>query len=249
MTTQCSRFCSYISQHIGDYESVRSHILSGNRCPDAWLALARMVKTPQQQIDCLRYAAQIDPDDIDLQITFYERLTSDRPDDKTAQDRLRELRTYRVVRSARPRAMLRREPPRSIGRILLEMNVLESVELLNAVREQRIRRDRGETVLLGELLIQRKLILPALLARALTIQFQERQECGHGPTMVGEYLVRDGLLSLHSLELALLEQIRQSQLGKRESLGRILMRYGVITWAQLKDVLDRQEHDAMASYI
>jgi hypothetical protein len=249
MTTQCSRFCSYVSQHISDYDAIRAHILSGSRCPDAWLALARMVKTPQQQLDCLRYAAQIDPDDIDLQITYYERLTTMSPDDADGQGKLRQLRAYRVVRSARPRAMLRREPPRTIGRILLEMDVIESSELMNALREQRARKDRGENIQLGELLIQRKKILPALLARALTIQFQERQECGHGPTMVGEYLVRDGLLSLHSLELALLEQIRQSQLGKRESLGRILMRYGVISWAQLKEVLDRQEHDAMASYI
>lgn len=247
--TTCPRFCSFINQHLDDYSAIRQHILDGARCPDAWLALGRMVPTPQQRLDCLKYAAQIEPDDLDLQITYLDQHVVVYPEDADAHGRLREVRALRVVRSVRPRAMLRREPPREIGTILVEMGTIDRVILSDALREQRRRRDQGTAIPLGELLIERKQILPGHLARVLTIQFQERQDCGHSPSLLGEYLVREGYLTLDSLEIALLEQIRLHQLGKHESIGRLLMAKGKLHWADLKKVLDVQAHEAQLAFV
>ncbi len=248
-TTTCSRFCSFVNQHLEDYVAIRQHILEGARCPDAWLALGRIVSTPQQRLDCLKYAAQIEPENLDLQITYLDQHVAVYPEDIEAHGRLRQVRALRVVRSVRPRAMLRREPPRTIGRILVDMGVIDPIMLSDALREQRIRRDQGKIIPLGELLIERKQILPGHLARVLTIQFQERQDCGHSPSMLGEYLVREGFLTLDSLELALLEQIRLHQLGKHESIGRILMAHGKLHWTDLKKVLDIQADESQMAYV
>jgi hypothetical protein len=195
------------------------------------------------------HAAQLVPDDLDLQITYLEQLTLLNPSDQEACGKLRQLRALRVVRSVRPRAMQRREPPREIGRILIETEIIDAITLSQALREQRIRRDQGAPILLGDLLIERKLITPGHLARVLTIQFQERQECGQNPSMLGEYLVREGLLTLDSLELALLDQIRLRQVGKHESIGRILMARGKLDWADLKRVLEIQQHELQMVYV
>jgi hypothetical protein len=189
------------------------------------------------------------PDDLDLQITYLDQFTLMHPTDQEASGTLRQTRALRVVRSVRPRAMLRREPPREIGRVLVETGIIDAITLSQSLREQRLRRDAGKVILLGDLLIERKLITPGHLARVLTIQFQERQECGQNPTMLGEYLVREGLLTLDSLEVALLEQIRLRQIGTQESIGRILMARGKLHWADLKRVLEIQQHEMHMAFV
>jgi hypothetical protein len=249
MTTTCARFCTFVNQHLEDYNAIRQHILTGVICPDAWLILARMVPAPERRLECINHALRLAPDDLDLQITLQEQLVTMHPNNEEHAGKLRQLRALRVVRSVRPRALLRREPPREIGRILVEAGILDQLMLSDALREQRARREQKRKILLGELLIERKVIAPRELARVLTIQFQERQECGQSPSMIGEYLVREGLLTLDSLEVALLEQIRLHQIGKHESLGHILITQGKLHWAELKQVLEMQQREAELAFV
>jgi len=111
--------------------------------------------------------------------------------------------------------------------------------------EQRQRRRRGETVPLGDILLQRGWLKPRTLARALVVQQQEALAPPYHrpPRLIGEYLVLEGLITARQLQGALETQARLRLKGRQVPLGLILVRRRALSLDVLKQVLMRQETD------
>jgi hypothetical protein len=248
ITTTCPRPCQETSHHSTP-AILRRHLLSGARCIDAWLTLAEHVATQQQRLDCLVHAAVIDPADLNIQIDVLSCRLALAPQDQEIAAQLRQAKALQVVRTVRPHSLRRRDPARSLGTILLDIGAISDMQLHKLLNEQRRFRDQGAHVLLGELSIRYNMVPPSALARALMIQYHERQDYGSPPTMIGEILVHNGSINLYQLELAIAEQLRLLQLNQRDSIGKILLRYKIISWPTLQQAIQRQQQIAMAAYI
>jgi hypothetical protein len=249
MSSACTRICQIAGQHANNYELLRQHLLEGARCPDAWFALARLLKDPARRLECLRLAAQLAPDDLDIQIGYLEQLTALNPQDRDSDGRLRQLRATRALEGYRAPVLRWYDQPRTVGQILKEQGAVGDLDLQRALEAQKKKRLQGLAIPLGTILVETHCITPDALAHALSVQEQEREACGHTPVRLGEQLVRQGTIQVHDLELALLEQIRLHQQGEHLSLGKILLRQGKITMEILQQALDHQWEYAMSSYI
>lgn len=132
-----------------------------------------------------------------------------------------------------------------LGEILVRMSVLDSVDLKAVLSIQRhlssledvVKTTAGVRQLLGDLLIQAKLITPEQLELAL----KEQKQTGG---KLGEILTKRGLLSEREL-IAVLE-FQKNQSGELEGrdhlrLGELLVATNQITREQLEAVLARQK--------
>src|SRR5215213_6308069 len=101
---------------------------------------------------------------------------------------------------------------------------------------------RGEAIQFGDLLIERRLISPNMLARMLVAQLQERidRRSGHAPQFLGEYLIAEHIITPAQLEAALEEQIELRLAGRQLALGNLLIRKKYLTTRTLQKVLDDQ---------
>jgi len=165
------------------------------------------------------------------------------PHDEAARDGIETLRLKDMLASVHAPALIDRGPaPRRIGAYLIEQRVITQEQLHDALREQRQRRARGESIQFGDLLIERGLISPTTLARMLVAQLQERvdRRSGHTPQFLGEYLIAEHIITPVQLEAALEEQIRLRLAGQRLALGNLLVRKQYLTPTTLQKVLDDQ---------
>ena len=249
MATTCPRQCPEISQHTNNTAVLRRHLLSGVRCIQAWLALADQVPRLQQRLDCLLQASKIEPANLGLQIDVLACRLALTPADQELAGQLRQAKALQIVRTVRPDSLRRREQPRSLGTILIDIGAISDMDMPKLLSDQRRARDQGVRVLIGELIIQRNLVPPAALARALMIQYHERQDYGAPPIMLGEILVDEGWINLHQLELAIAEQLRLLQIDQHDSIGKILLRYKLISWPIPQQAIEHQHQISLASYI
>lgn len=127
MATTCPHPCPEVTQH-STATDLRLHLLSGFCCVHAWLVLADQVPTLQQRYDCLVRAAHIDPGSIELQVKLLACRQALSPYDQDIAAQLRQARALQLVRTVRPHALRRREPPRSLGTILLNIGALSDID-------------------------------------------------------------------------------------------------------------------------
>jgi hypothetical protein len=235
-------------RHSQDVTVLREHLMSGAQCVDTWVALSKIFTAPEQRLYCLQRAVELLPEDEDLQLVYLSaRLAAD-PKDVDAGDRLERLRVQRALRGHTARALRRRTPARSLGEILISLNMISEHDLRRFLNRQRELRRENRTMMLGDLLIAHGLLTPAALAHALTLQRQERADYGQMPHALGEYLVSEGYITDQDLALALAEQARLRQIDQNESIGKILIRQGRLTPAALQRALERQRQDSFASF-
>jgi hypothetical protein len=102
-------------------------------------------------------------------------------------------------------------------------------------------------MMFGDVAIARGKVTPETLARALMTQIQQRIGNDAAPRALGEYLIASGLPP-ERLEQALTEQIYLRRVGRRETLGEILIRRRWITRDQLERALAQQQHDALSLF-
>ncbi len=191
----------------------------------AWLAMSQLVDDPARQRECLQRALALDPHN------------------EAARDGIETLRLKEMLASVHAPALIDRGPaPRQIGAYLIEQRVISHEQLQDTLREQRQRRQRGESIQFGDLLIERRLISPNTLARMLVVQLQERvdRRSGHTPQFLGEYLIAEHIITPAQLEAALEEQIHLRLAGRRLALGNLLVRKQYLTPKTLQKVLDDQ---------
>jgi hypothetical protein len=230
-----------------DFNALRDHLATGHRCVDAWLALADLVTVPAHRLDCLARASALAPDDIELEITYLEQRLIIDPGDTEASGALRAARARRVLMGHKPRIFKQMDASPTLGSILVQMGAITQQELEWLLEEQAAIRRRGEQMMFGDVAIARGKVTPETLARALMMQIQQRIGNDAAPRALGEYLIASGLPP-ERLEQALTEQIYLRRVGRRETLGEILIRRRWITRDQLERALAQQRQDALSLF-
>ncbi|MBO9324963.1 MAG: hypothetical protein J7463_05940 [Roseiflexus sp.] len=245
--TLCPRPCPTVAAVRNYFNALRDHLVTGHRCVDAWLALADIVTVPAYRLDCLARASALAPDDIELEIAYLEQRLIVDPGDTEASGALRAARAQRALMRHKPRIFKQMDASPTLGSILVQMGAITQQELEWLLEEQAAIRRRGEQMLFGDVAIARGKVTPETLARALITQIQQRIGNDAAPRALGEYLIASGLPP-ERLEQALTEQIYLRQVGRRETLGEILIRRRWITRDQLERALAQQQHDALSLF-
>jgi hypothetical protein len=245
--TLCTRPCPAVAAMRSDFNSLRDHLAAGHRCVDAWLALADLVTVPAHRLDCLARASALAPDDIELEIAYLEQRLIVDPGDTEASGALRAARARRVLMGHKPRIFKQMDASPTLGSILVQMGAITQQELEWLLEEQAAIRRRGEQMMFGDVAIARGKVTPETLARALMTQIQQRIGNDAAPRALGEYLIASGLPP-ERLEQALTEQIYLRRVGRRETLGEILIRRRWITRDQLERALAQQRQDALSLF-
>ena len=202
---------------------------------------------PAHRLDCLARASALAPDDIELEITYLEQRLIIDPGDTEASGALRAARARRVLMGHKPRIFKQMDASPTLGSILVQMGAITQQELEWLLEEQAAIRRRGEQMLFGDVAIARGKVTPETLARALMMQIQQRIGNDAAPRALGEYLIASGLPP-ERLEQALTEQIYLRRVGRRETLGEILIRRRWITRDQLERALAQQRQDALSLF-
>ncbi|NWG20173.1 MAG: hypothetical protein HXY39_07565 [Chloroflexi bacterium] len=245
--TLCPRPCPVVESARASFIALRNHVAAGHRCVEAWLALAQLVTEPGHRLDCLARASALAPDDLELEIGYLEyRLTID-PGDTEASGALRVARARRALSGHKPRIFKQMDASPTLGTILVDMGAITADELEWLLQEQAAARRRGEQIMFGDMAVARGTVSPETLARALMLQLRQRTSNEAAPRALGEYLLAEGLKP-QDLERALVEQIRLRRIGRRETLGAILLRLQLITRLQLERALERQQNDALSAF-
>ncbi len=245
--TICTRPCPRVAAIRRDFHALRDHLAAGHRCVDAWLSLADLVTVPAYRLDCLARASALAPDDIDLEIAYLEQRLVIDPSDTEASGALRAARARRVLMGHKPRIFKQMDASPTLGSILVQMGAITQQELEWLLEEQAAIRRRGEQMMFGDVAIMRGKVTPETLARALMTQIQQRIGNDAAPRALGEYLIAGGLPP-ERLEQALTEQIYLRRVGRRETLGEILIRRRWITRDQLERALAQQQQDALSLF-
>jgi hypothetical protein len=238
---QCTHPCQIVAFNHSNLEVLRAHLLEGNQCLDAWLALSQLVNDPRQRKDCLERASVLAPDNEQIQVAYLEAYIVVEPDDVIVQRRLAEIRTMRLLSDVKTAHFHDKPRARLIGDVLISIGAISGNELNEVLRMQTngsvIATDRR----LGQLLLKKGLITPSKLAQALIVQQQERSRLRIAPQVLGEYLVEQNYITPQQLELALAEQLRLDQKGQRLSLGQILVRLNLVSQTRIDQAAKEHE--------
>ncbi|NTW98115.1 MAG: hypothetical protein HGB28_06140 [Oscillochloris sp.] len=245
---QCPHPCPIVAYNHTNIEKLRAHLVEGNQCLDAWLAMSQLVSDPHQRKDCLERAAVLAPENEQIQIAYLEAYIAVEPGDIATQHRLAEIRTMQLLSDVKTSHFHEQQQARLIGDILISIGAISSQELQEVLRLQNngsvITTDRR----LGQLLLKRGLITPSKLAQALIVQQQERSHLRVAPQVIGEYLVEQNHITPQQLELALAEQLRLDQRGQRLSLGQILVRLNLISQARIDQAAGEHERSFWSKF-
>jgi hypothetical protein len=245
---QCQFPCPDAARDRNDTAMLRAHLLAGHQCLDAWLSLSRLVSDPQQRRDCLERAAVLAPENQDIRERWLEAVLVVEPDNKTAQARLNEIHTIRLLSDVKTTHFHEQQRARLIGDILVGMQAISAEQLREVLRTQNngmpITTDRR----LGQLLLRKHMITPVKLAQALIIQQQERSNLRVAPQVLGEYLVEQRLITPQQLELVLAEQLRLDLKGQRYSLGQIIVRLKLLPSVAVERAVDEHQRAFWAKH-
>ena len=134
-------------QREAAYQLMCQALLENPRYVPAWISMSKLVDDPARQRECLDRALALDPHN------------------EAARDGIETLRRKELLASVHAPALIDRGPaPRQIGAYLIEQRIISHEQLQDALREQRQRRGRGQSIQFGDLLIERRLISPNMLA-------------------------------------------------------------------------------------
>lgn len=245
---QCSYPCPTIAAERNNPVALRAHLIEGYQCLDTWLALSRLVSDPQQRRDCLERASVLAPENEQIQEAYLEAVLAVDPDNRSAQNRLNEIHTLRLLSDVKTSHFHEQPRARLIGDILVSNGAIKPEELRAVLKTQSNGAAMTADRRLGQLLLRNNLITPSKLAHALIMQQQERSRLRIAPQVLGEYLVEQGYVSPQQLEQALAEQLRLDQKGHHLSLGQILVRLNVITQPLIDKAAKEHERAFWAKY-
>ena len=245
---QCPFPCPRIAQERENMVMLRTHLVEGYQCLDAWLAMSRLVNEPHQRRDCLERAAVLAPENQDILEAYLEAVIVVEPTNKPALNRLSEIQTMRLIADMKTTHFHEQQRARLLGDILVALGTISPAELHEVLRVQTngtpITTDRR----LGQLLLRNGLITPSKLAHALIIQQQERSRLRIAPQVLGEFLVEQGHITPQQLELALAEQLRLDQKEQRLSLGQIIVRLKMMSAATIERVAKEHQRAFWSKY-
>lgn len=199
----------------------------------AWLWMSTLVSDAVQKRECLQRALALDP---------------------TCEPARRGLQILQSQQQA-PAAVAAPPdmPPQAhkLGAYLIERGLISTVQLENALEEQRLLKKKGQglRVPLGTILVNNGTVSPETLAVALIAQQHDKLQGQHqSPRYLGEYLVAQKRITSHQLEKALAEQMRLRRRGKTLLLGELLVQAGYINDDDLVSILDMQQDDLFSRF-
>jgi hypothetical protein len=221
------------------YELLRRVLLEHPTFVPAWISMSKLVTDVAQQRECL------------------ERALAFEPGHAVARERLEQIRIKELLSNVSfiDRAA-RRPTRRKLGDFLVAEGAITAGQLIAALGEQSFRKRQGESILLGELLLQNEVVTPEALARALVQQtlawipahLQSLENDSHSVERLGDYLIAEQLITPEQLEAALVEQLRLRQQGNHVQLGQILVRKGWLYAHILEQILSRQRREFFSKF-
>lgn len=245
---QCTHPCQTVTSNHSNLEKLRTHLIEGHQCLDAWLALSQLVNDPRQQKDCLERASVLAPENEQVQIAYLEACIALEPNNVIAQRRLAEIRTMQLLSGMKTDHFHDKPRPRLVGDILIANGAISGDELNEVLRIQKAGSVIASDRRVGQLLLKKGLITPSKLAQALIMQQQERSQLRIAPQVLGEYLVQQNYITPQQLEMVLAEQLRLDQKGQRLSLGQILVRLNLISQARIDHAAKEHELSFWAKF-
>lgn len=216
------------------YQLLRRVLLEHPTFVPAWISMSKIVTDGKQQRECLERALALDPEN------------------EVARERLEQLHIKELLASVSHVDRATRRPTRrKLGDFLVAAGAITAGQLRATLGEQSLRKRQGESILLGELLLQNGLVTPETLAQALvqqTLAWVPAQQQGweneaHSIERLGDYLIAEQLVTPAQLEAALVEQICLRQQGTHVQLGQIFVRKGWLRAAILEHILARQRRE------
>ena len=219
------------ADQAGVQATMRAIVRSNPNDPQAWLCLSACVPALPQRRDCLEQALRLDPHNpaIHTEIRLLRELEL-----RAMQQILSDCRSI-VPAPAGP-------PILRLGEYLQAQGV-SAEHIQRALVIQRSAPLTNRKPLLGEILVAQGWSTPECIAELLMRQTSARvihQGSGQ-PDPIGEYLLRQGHISLEQLQSAVITQLRAAQTGTYIRLGQVLVGTRAITADQLTRALRQQE--------
>jgi hypothetical protein len=221
------------------YTLLRRILLEHATFVPAWISMSNLVTDRGQQRECLERALALDPAN------------------EVARERLAQLHIKELLATvAHVDRAARRPTRRKLGDFLVATGAITTGQLRATLGEQSFRKRQGESIQLGELLLQNGLVTPESLAQALvqqTLAWIPAQQHGweneaHSIERLGDYLIAEQLITPAQLEAALVEQICLQQQGTPAQLGQILVRHGWLFTHILEQILSRQRREFFSKF-
>ncbi len=221
------------------YALLRRILLEHPTFVPAWISMSKIVTDASQQRECLERALALEPEN------------------EVAREHLAQLHIKELLASvAHVDRAARRPIRRKLGDFLVAAGAITAGQLRAALGEQALRKRQGESIPLGDLLLQHGLVTPESLAQALVqqtlawipAQQQGWENEGHTIERLGDYLIAEQLVTPVQLEAALVEQICLQQQGTHAQLGQILVRHGWLYTPILEQVLARQRKEFFSKF-
>jgi hypothetical protein len=172
---------------------------------------------------------------------YVERMLASDPQNAVLLERLEDLKIKEILRAFE--ADQAKQGADKLGTYLVEMGYITPPQLDQALEMQRdLRQREGSKIMLGGLLVQLGFVVPQSVGSALLQQQTDRLRMLHGasPSLIGEYLIVEGLITREQLEEVLIEQITRRQAGEEIRMGELLLEHGYITQETLDSILDLQ---------
>jgi hypothetical protein len=219
------------ADQAGVQATMRAIVRANPTDPQAWLCLSACVPALPQRRDCLEQALRLDPHNqaIHAEIQVLRELEL-----RAMQRLLSDCRS--IVPASEGPPILR------LGEYLQTQGV-SADHIQRALTLQRAAPLTNRRPLLGEILVAQGWSTPERIAELLIRQASARvihQGSGQ-PDPIGEYLLRQGHISLKQLQSAVIAQLRGIQIGKYIRLGEVLVTEHAISAEQLMRALRQQE--------
>ena len=210
----------------GDHEQARGCLLrvlkQEPRNETAWLWLSRVMPSIEQALRCVDHLLTINPhhqqareakDVLHIRMLLEEAAVIQTPSAPTSTPQ----RRYKL------------------GEALVEARVITPEQLEVALHEQVKFAGKQQPLRLGEILLRLKLVRPEQLEAAIAVQIETQpgSEQSGATGQLGEYLMRQGLLTRPQLHQGLARQNELKRQGVTTLLGDILADCGYIQRDQL----------------
>ncbi len=214
----------------GKHEHARSSLLrvlkQEPRNETAWLWLSQVMPTLEQALRCIEHLLTINPQHRQA---------------REARDVLN-IRMILEEAAVTPTPVTPPSTPQRrymLGEALVEARVITQAQLETALEEQAKYAQKHQPLRLGEILLRLKLVRPEQFEAAIAgqIETQPNAERAGATGQIGDFLMKEGLLTRPQLHQGLARQTELKRQGRKALLGDVLVECGYLERDQLNRAL------------
>lgn len=191
----------------------------------AWLWMSGVVNDPAKRRQCLQRVLALDPDNAAAQHGL-ELL-----DMQTMRDQASNVPPEKSLQTIK-----------RLGEYLVDQHFITPMQLKLALEEQERERRNGRMVTLGDVLLRHRWLSVQALTKVLAEQQEDRKREGI-PAMqrLGEYLVKQDIISEKQLEEVIARQAALKRQGRELQLGELLVLSGMVSRQRLEQAIDEHQ--------